>query len=115
VRTAFTSAADFTGITEDEPLQIKDVVHKAYVDVGEEGTEAAAATATVMRTLAMVRKPQPDVTLVLDRPFLFMIVDVATGLPLFLGQFARPRLGSACAKGDDPLKPPLGFWGGGTG
>lgn len=91
VRTAFTDAADFTGITEDEPLHIKDVVHKAYVDVGEEGTEAAAATGTVMAALAMVRKPQPDVTLVLDRPFLFMIVDVATGLPLFLGQFTRPR------------------------
>jgi serpin B len=91
VRTAFTGAADFTGITEDEPLHIKDVVHKAYVDVGEEGTEAAAATGTVMAALAMVRKPQPDVTLVFDRPFLFMIVDVATGLPLFLGQFTRPR------------------------
>lgn len=91
VRTAFTDAADFTGITEDEPLQIKDVVHKAYVDVGEEGTEAAAATAVTMRTLALVRKPRPDVTLVFDRPFLFMIVDVATGMPLFLGQFTRPR------------------------
>jgi serpin B len=91
VRTAFTSAADFSGITEDEPLQIKDVVHKAYVDVGEEGTEAAAATGLAFQALALVRKPQPDVTLVFDRPFLFMIVDVATGLPLFLGQFARPR------------------------
>jgi serpin B len=91
VRTAFTSAADFTGITEDEPLQIKDVVHKAYVDVGEEGTEAAAATGLAFQALALVRKPQPDVTLVFDRPFLFMIVDVATGLPLFLGQFTRPR------------------------
>jgi len=91
VRIAFTDAADFTGITEDEPLHIKNVVHKAYVDVGEEGTEAAAATGTVMAALAMMRKPPPDVTLVLDRPFLFMIVDVATGLPLFLGQFTRPR------------------------
>ena len=91
VRTAFTNAADFSGITEDEPLRIQDVVHKAYVDVGEEGTEAAAATGVVMRSLALVRKPPPDVTLVVDRPFLFMIVDVATGLPLFLGQFTRPR------------------------
>jgi serpin B len=91
VRTAFTRAADFTGITGDEPLQISAVVHKAYVDVGEEGTEAAAATAVVMRTLAMVRKPQPDVRLVFDRPFLFAIVETTSGLPLFLGQFTRPR------------------------
>lgn len=91
VRTAFTDAADFTGITGDEPLQVKDVVHKAYIDVGEEGTEAAAATGMAFRALSMVRTPRPDVTLVVDRPFLFMIVDVATGLPLFLGQFTRPR------------------------
>ena len=90
VRTAFTDAADFTGITESEPLYIKNVVHKAYIDVGEEGTEAAAATAVTFQTLAMVRKPQPDVRLVFDRPFLFAIVDVSSGLPLFLGQFTRP-------------------------
>jgi serpin B len=91
VRTAFTDAADFSGITGDEPLQISAVLHKAYVDVGEEGTEAAAVTAVVMRTLALVRKPQPDVRLVFDRPFLFAIVDTNSGLPLFLGQFTRPR------------------------
>ena len=90
VRTAFTGAADFSGITEDEPVYIKAVVHKAYIDVGEEGTEAAAATAVVFATLAMVRKPQPDVTLVFDRPFLFAIVETGSGLPLFLGQFTRP-------------------------
>jgi serpin B len=91
VRAAFGGAADFSGITGDEPLHISAVVHKAYVDVGEEGTEAAAATAVVMRMLAMVRKPQPDVTLVFDRPFLFAIVETTSGLPLFLGQFTRPR------------------------
>jgi serpin B len=91
VRIAFTPNADFSGITGDEPLRIGAVVHKAYIDVGEEGTEAAAATAVVMRTLALVRKPQPDVRLVFDRPFLCAIVETTTGLPLFLGQFTRPR------------------------
>jgi serine protease inhibitor len=91
VRTAFTDAADFSGITGDEPLHIGAVVHKAYVDVGEEGTEAAAATAIAFRPLALVRKPPPDVTLVFDRPFLFAIVETTSGLPLFLGQFTRPR------------------------
>jgi serine protease inhibitor len=94
VRAAFTAAADFSGIA-DEALQISAVVHKAYVDVGEEGTEAAAATAVVFAAMAMLRKPQPDVTLVFDRPFLFAIADTESGLPLFLGQFTRPaRLSS---------------------
>jgi serpin B len=90
VRLAFTDAADFSGITGDEPLHISSVVHKAYIDVGEEGTEAAAATAVGFAAMAMRRKPEPDVTLVFDRPFLFGIVDTESGLPLFLGQFTRP-------------------------
>jgi len=91
VRTAFTGKADFSGITVDEPLQIGAVVHKAYIDVGEEGTEAAAATAVAIAAMALVRKPQPDVTLVFDRPFLFAIVDTDSALPLFLGQLTHPR------------------------
>jgi len=90
VRRAFESGADFSGISS-EPLSISAVVHKAWIDVGEKGTEAAAATAMVMRPLAMVRKPKPDVRLVVDRPFLFAIADTRTGLPLFLGQLTRPR------------------------
>ena len=58
VRTAFTDAADFSGIS-DMPLRISAVVHKAYIDVGEEGTEAAAATATVFAALALVKRPTP--------------------------------------------------------
>ena len=90
VRTAFTPRADFGGIIPDEPTQISAVVHKAFIDVGEEGTEAAAATAVAFAAMALVRKPQPEVRLVFDRPFLFAIADVTSGLPLFLGQFARP-------------------------
>ena len=89
VRTAFTDDADFSGIS-DTPLRISAVVHKAYIDVGEEGTEAAAATATVFAALALVRRPDPDVTLVFDRPFMFAIADTDNGLPLFLGQLTRP-------------------------
>lgn len=91
VRTAFTPAADFSGITGETPLHISAVVHKAYVDVGEEGTEAAAATAVGIAAMAVIRRPQPEVTLVFDRPFLFAIVETGSGLPLFLGQFTRPR------------------------
>jgi serpin B len=88
---AFTPDADFSGITDDEPLWIDEVVHKAYIDVNEEGTEAAAATAVVMRTLSMVRQPPAKrVTFTADRPFLFAVVDTSSGLPLFLGQFTGP-------------------------
>ncbi len=84
--------ADFSGITDAEPLRIGAVVHKAYIDVDEHGTEAAAATAIVMRASAALRAP-PAVTMVVDRPFLFAIIDTAASLPLFLGQVSHPGAG----------------------
>ena len=89
IEDAFTDAADFSGITAQERLFISAVVHQAYIDVDEQGTEAAAATAIGMRPMAMRREPDP-IRLVVDRPFLFAIIDTATGLPLFLGQVTRP-------------------------
>ena len=92
VTKAFGHDADFSGITDAEPLRIGAVVHKAYIDVDEHGTEAAAATAIVMRASAALRAP-PAVTMVVDRPFLFAIIDTATSLPLFLGQVSHPGAG----------------------
>jgi serpin B len=92
VNEAFSDGADFSGITEAGPLRISTVAHKAYVDVDEQGTEAAAATAVSIRAAAAFRSP-PPVTMVVDRPFLFAIVHTATGLPVFLGQVSRPRSG----------------------
>ncbi len=89
VEDAFTDAADFSGITTAEQLLISAVVHQAYIDVDEQGTEAAAATAIAMRPMALRQKPQP-IPLTVDRPFLFAILDTTTGLPLFLGQVTRP-------------------------
>jgi serine protease inhibitor len=89
VAAAFGDSADFGEITEAAPLRIGAVAHKAYVDVDEHGTEAAAATAVVSRTAAAMRPP-PAVTMVVDRPFVFAIVDSTTGLPLFLGQVSHP-------------------------
>jgi serpin B len=89
VAAAFGDSADFGEITEAAPLRIGAVAHKAYVDVDEHGTEAAAATAVVIRTAAAMRPP-PAVTMVVDRPFVFAIVDSTTGLPLFLGQVSHP-------------------------
>jgi serpin B len=92
VTEAFGDQADFSGITDAEPLRIGAVVHKAYIDVDEHGTEAAAATAVVIRAMAALRAP-PSVTMVVDRPFLFAIIDTATSLPLFLGQVSHPGAG----------------------
>ena len=91
VQDAFTSAADFSGITSTVRLFISAVVHQAYIDVDEQGTEAAAATAVAMRPMALRRGPEP-VRMIVDRPFLFAITDTATGLPLFLGQVTRPAV-----------------------
>jgi serine protease inhibitor len=85
--TAFTDAADFSGMTTDEPLQIADVVHQANITVDEEGTEAAAATAVVVRAPSA---PPDPVELTVDRPFVFALRDQTTGAVLFLGRVADP-------------------------
>jgi serpin B len=79
--------ADFSGMTAAERLYVSAVVHQANIDVDEKGTEAAAATAVVMRATS---QPAERVTLRVDRPFLFAIRDVPTGTILFLGQVADP-------------------------
>jgi serpin B len=91
VTEAFGDHADFGGITGTERLRIGAVAHKAYIDVNEQGTEAAAATAVL--AVAMSAFLTPPVTLIVDRPFLFAIVDTDTALPLFLGQVNRPHPG----------------------
>jgi serine protease inhibitor len=86
---AFDDRADFSGITTAEQLEISDVIHQANIDVDEKGTEAAAATAVVMRATAMPAEP---VTLRVDRPFLFALRDVPTGSILFLGRVGDPSI-----------------------
>jgi len=87
---AFSREADFSGITIAQRLRIDEVVHKAYIDVNEEGTEAAAATAVVMTAAARIQGGQPPVEVIVDRPFLFAITDSRSGLPLFLGRVTDP-------------------------
>jgi serpin B len=82
---AFSDEADFGGIGE-EPLKISEVVHKAFVEVNEEGTEAAAATAVGMVLCAGVTGPPPrPVVFRADHPFLFFIRDRRTNAVLFSG------------------------------
>jgi len=84
---AFTDAADFSGMSAGKDLLIQDVVHKAFISVDENGTEAAAATAVIVGTTAMPANPV-DVTI--DRPFIFLIRDIPTGTVLFLGRVMNP-------------------------
>lgn len=84
---AFGERADFSGITGRRDLYISQVVHKAFVKVDEEGTEAAAATAVVMNLVSM---PEPPVELLLNRPFIFLIEDTSTGSILFMGRVMDP-------------------------
>jgi serpin B len=85
----FTPSADFTNISPDtkDPLFISGVVHKAFVKVDEKGTEAAAATAVVA---PLGGPPAKATDFIADRPFVFLIVDRATGLILFVGRVASP-------------------------
>ena len=84
--TAFGAGADFSGITSQASLLIDAVVHQANIDVDEKGTEAAAATAVVMRESAA----PSAVDLTVDRPFLFALRDLETGAVLFLGRITEP-------------------------
>lgn len=81
-------SADFSGITDEEELMITDVLHKATITVDEEGTEAAAATAVIIGvTSAPIDEP---ISLVIDRPFLFMIRHLRTSTILFMGRVVEP-------------------------
>jgi serpin B len=83
----FGVAADFSGMDGRKDLFIGAIFHKAFVDVNEEGTEAAAATAVVMKGGA---PPAPPVFRA-DHPFVFLIRDKASGNILFLGRLVNPQ------------------------
>lgn len=83
---AFSDDADFSRMTGKEDLFISDVIQKAFIDVNENGTEAAAATAAIMYMKAMMRPdPEPPVTVTIDHPFMYALVENQSGAILFLG------------------------------
>jgi serpin B len=79
--------ADFSGIDGSRELFISAVVHKAFVDVNEEGTEAAAATGLELRATAV---PLRNPAFRADHPFLFLIRDRRSGSVLFMGRLVEP-------------------------
>lgn len=86
---AFGAGADFKGISS-EPLAIDWVKQKTYVDVNEEGTEAAAVTGVGVRSM-VVRKEPPPFQMIVDRPFVVALREKKTGILLFLGVILDPR------------------------
>lgn len=84
---AFTRQADFSNINPTAPLQISDVRHKAFVEVNEEGTEAAAVTSVEI----VVTSVDPTPAMMVNRPFLFVIRDNRTGSVLFMGKVVNPN------------------------
>ncbi|GEM_PF-5523685 len=88
----FGGGADFSGMTGKKDLNIDEVIHKAFVEVNEEGTEAAAATAVTIMKGASASVPQLSKIKVFkaDHPFIFLIQDNQTGNILFLGRVSNP-------------------------
>lgn len=87
---AFSNAAEFGGMSTAEPLNISDMVHKAFVEVDEQGTEAAAATGVIMTTRAAPIQREPKVFRA-DHPFLFLIRHQDSGAVLFSGRLSQPE------------------------
>lgn len=88
MRDAFQRSADFSGINGTRDLFISLVAHKAWVEVNEEGTEAAAAT--VVRMTRGIHQESPRPTFRANHPFIFLIRHNPSGTILFLGRLADP-------------------------
>ena len=88
MRRAFTDDADFSAMA-DEPLLVSEVKQKSFVEVNEEGTEAAAVTTVRMRPTGVFR-PEKSFEMIVDRPFFFVIDDDSTKSILFMGVIYDP-------------------------
>ena len=88
---AFSDEADFSGMTTGTELMISKALHKAFVEVDEKGTEAAAATAVVMSLTSAPAEPEKPKVFRADRPFIFLIRHNASGAILFAGRVMDPR------------------------
>jgi serpin B len=86
---AFEPLADFSNISKTMELMISDVLHKTYIKVGEQGTEAAAVTAVIMYTTS-IENPEPEIVFSVDHPFIFLITEKNSGAILFAGKIVNP-------------------------
>ena len=98
LKTAFTNEADFSGITKGMPLMLSQVLHKTWIELDEEKTEAAAATAATV-VLAGAGRPS-YVVFNADHPFVFFIMDNRSGAIIFIGRYIKPTSGEKIVKED---------------
>ena len=87
INRAFDNDAQFGPMFDRGDFKIDKALHKTYINVDEEGTEAAAVTAIMMKATGMREYPEP-VEMKLDRPFTYVIKDNISGEILFMGRFA---------------------------
>ena len=94
MKEAFTDDADFSLMREDtedaEDLKIGDVLHKTHIELDRMGTKAAAATAVFAERAGATPDEREKREVILDRPFLYALVDTSTGTPLFFGMVNDP-------------------------
>ncbi len=92
---AFSDLADFSGMTGGKDLKIDEAIHQAFIEVNEEGTEAAAATVITLMPISTFTGPQKEPKIPIfraDRPFIFLIQQKITGKILFIGRVVNPNL-----------------------
>uniref|UniRef100_A0A1B6F1Y7 Serpin B6 n=1 Tax=Cuerna arida TaxID=1464854 RepID=A0A1B6F1Y7_9HEMI len=89
VETMFSQKADFSGIS-NVPLVVSKVVQKAFVEVNEKGTEAAAATGMAFMLMCAPMKPPPEEMFIADHPFIFFITHMLHNTPMFFGRYSAP-------------------------
>lgn len=82
--------ANFSEMNGKKNLYIGAAIHKTFIEVGEKGTEAAAATAVIMSKTSVMHDPQKTIEFKADRPFIYMIKDNQTGAILFIGRYTKP-------------------------
>jgi serpin B len=88
MKEAFSDYADFSGMTEANDLKIDEVIHKAFIEVNESGTEAAAATAVIMVLKSALE--EQSIRFIANHPFIYFIIDKPTGGIIFMGRFVSP-------------------------
>ncbi|MEG1642371.1 MAG: serpin family protein [Synergistaceae bacterium] len=82
--------ANFTKMTKEKGIYIDKVIHKTFIEVGEKGTEAAAATAIIMVKTSLPRPETDQLIFKADKPFIYIIKDNKTNTILFIGKYVKP-------------------------
>lgn len=86
-------SADFSGMTDEAKLYIDEVLHKTAIELNKNGTSAAAVTVIMAKETAAIMQPEKEIYVDMNRPFVYMIIDNKTSLPLFIGAVTEVNQG----------------------